>query len=95
MAKLLWMAVNFGIGPVEHTAVHRHWARLYGSMVVSVTGDVIQCFVERPPKTKDEALFLAIEQFKYCSDIVDQGVGTICNLAAELLNSHTWYFWWD
>jgi hypothetical protein len=29
------------------------------------------------------------------SDIVDQGCESISNLAATLLNSPYWYFWWD
>ncbi|WP_408057982.1 DUF4253 domain-containing protein [Undibacterium flavidum] len=28
-------------------------------------------------------------------DIVDQGCETISKLAATLLNSEVWYFWWN
>ena len=38
---------------------------------------------------------LALEQYAYCNDIVDQGVGTIGALADGLMKSHNWYFWWD
>ena len=38
---------------------------------------------------------LAWEQYLYCQDIVVQGCETIANLAATLLNSPFWYFWWD
>jgi hypothetical protein len=38
---------------------------------------------------------LAWEQYWYCLDIVDQGVGSVSALAATLLNSTYWYFWWD
>jgi hypothetical protein len=27
--------------------------------------------------------------------IVDQGVGDVSTLAATLINSKYWYFWWD
>jgi len=38
---------------------------------------------------------LAKEQYIFCNDIVDQGVGTVSALAATLLDSNYWYFWWD
>jgi hypothetical protein len=40
-------------------------------------------------------ILLAKEQYAYCADIVEQGVGTIEALAATLLNGHIWFFWWD
>jgi hypothetical protein len=43
----------------------------------------------------EEALKLAQEQYSFCCDIVDQGVGTIENLAGGLMASSIWYFWWD
>ena len=60
-----------------------------------MSGDVIECTVKTPPSSKQAALALAREQFVYCSDIVHQGVRSIEALAATLLNSKTWYFWWD
>ncbi|WP_197277545.1 DUF4253 domain-containing protein [Bacillus sp. FJAT-27245] len=44
---------------------------------------------------KKESVELAWEQFGFCSDIVWQGVGTVNALAGTLINSSTWYFWWD
>jgi hypothetical protein len=41
------------------------------------------------------ALKLAQEQYGFCFDIVEQGVGTIENLAGGLTASNIWYFWWD
>ena len=49
----------------------------------------------RKPSTREEALILAQEQYWFCYDIVEQGVGTIENLAAGLMESSVWYFWWD
>lgn len=94
-ALLLWSSFNYDMGPDLHTAMHRRWNKLYGSEVVSVTGSVIQCHVSRPPQTKEEAMRLAWEQYYYCPDIVSQGVGTVSDLAATLLNADIWYFWWD
>jgi hypothetical protein len=51
--------------------------------------------VNRRPETRGAALDLAREQYLYCSDIVDQGVQTFSALAAVLMQSDWWYFWWD
>jgi hypothetical protein len=38
---------------------------------------------------------VAKEQYIYCADIVDQGVGDISTLAATLIGQNWWSFWWD
>ena len=60
-----------------------------------MTRDVIEMQVARPPLDRAEALHLAVEQYGYCRDIVDQGVRTLDHLAALLLGGTVWYFWWD
>ena len=81
--------------PHEHVAIFKKWAEEYGAKVACVTSDVIEFTVEHPPTTREHALKLAEGQFLYCSDIVYQGVETIANLAAGLMNSKVWYFCWD
>lgn len=73
----------------------KHWAGRYGAEIYAVTGDVIECTVERPPTTRDEAMELAREQFLLCTDIVYQGTESISLLAATLQDCSAWYFWWD
>jgi hypothetical protein len=77
------------------TAFAKRWHERYGAEVVSITRDVIEFAVKNPPKTREAAMELAKEQYIFCNDIVDQGVGTVSALAATLLNSNYWYFWWD
>ena len=55
--------------------------------LVAIAGDIVEFAVARPPTTKEAALRLAIEQYAYCYDIVDQGTGTIEVLAASLIGS--------
>lgn len=81
--------------PEEQVAILRYWYDKYGAQVISMTFDIIECTVENPPKTKEESLALAKEQFIYCSDIVTQGTGTISDLADSLYKSKYWFFWWD
>lgn len=81
--------------PAEQSGIMRHWQQAYGAQIVSMTGDVVECHVERPPQDRDSAIELAWQQYWYCYDIVDQGCETVCNLGATLINSSYWYFWWD
>lgn len=81
--------------PVEHCAILKFWQEKYGAKLVSLTHDVIECSVENPPQTEEECRELAWQQFAYCADIVEQGVGTVGALASGLRDSSYWYFWWD
>ncbi len=81
--------------PLEHCAFFRHWQAAYGAEITGMSGDVVECAVAKPPRDRDAAIHLAWEQYFYCGDIVEQGCETVSNLAATLLNSPYWYFWWD
>jgi hypothetical protein len=78
----------------EHVAAFRYWTARYELVLVGMSGDVLNLRAARLPKTRDEALALAREQYEFCSDIVDQG-GTLDDLAAGLMANRWWYFWWD
>lgn len=78
-----------------HVAIMRKWGSAYGARLVGHGLDVLTFEVDRPPSDRQAAEMLAMEQYLYCNDIVDQGVGTIDALAATLLNGHSWFFWWD
>lgn len=81
--------------PEAQCAIWKYWQEKYGAKIVGVSHDVIEAYVENPPQTQEEAMQLAMEQYLYCGDIVDQGVETVDNLAAMLLKQKVWYFWWD
>ena len=81
--------------PAVHCAVWKYWEQRYGAKIVGASSDVLEAYVAHPPASREEAIQLAWEQYFYCYDIVDQGVQTISNLAASLLNHESWYFWWD
>jgi hypothetical protein len=78
-----------------HAALFKYWHEHCGATVACIADDVIEFTVDKPPRTKDEALVLAKQHYIYCADIVHQGVGTVEGLAAALLNASVWYFWWD
>ncbi|UXH79398.1 DUF4253 domain-containing protein [Roseateles amylovorans] len=79
----------------EHAALWRSWSERFGAEVACIADDVVEFTVARPPQTREDALALAREQFIYCSDIVYQGCETLEALAASLLKSPVWFFWWD
>jgi len=78
-----------------HVAAMRTWRDRYGVELVGVASDTLNLTVQRRPESRDEALALAREQYVYCNDIIDQGVETYSALAATLMASDWWYFWWD
>jgi Domain of unknown function (DUF4253) len=82
-------------GPEVHCAFHREWQERFGAEITGMSGDVVECTVKNPPTDPKAATILAWEQAWYCADIVAQGCDTVSNLAATLINSPYWYFWWD
>lgn len=94
-AHLSWGGWNECPASEEHVATLRRWNHRYGAEVVGITSDVLELAVSRPPADDQAALALAREQYAYCADIVDQGVGTVGALAGSLRGAASWYFWWD
>jgi hypothetical protein len=79
-----------------HISIAKKWYESYGAEVVSISdGDTIEMQVTKPPLDADTAFRLAQEQYMYCADIVDQGVGSLTKLAVNLYGNKIWYFWWD
>jgi Domain of unknown function (DUF4253) len=81
--------------PEYHVAAMRHWRDRYGVELVGMAFDTLNLTVARPPSTREDAMALAREQYIYCSDIIEQGTQTFSGLAATLLGSDWWFFWWD
>jgi len=94
-AYLNWGGWNECPPPEIHVAALRKWHEEFGAELIGLSGDVMNLRVERRPRTRDEAIKLAREQYKYYADIVDQGMNDISTLAAGLYASNWWYFWWD
>ena len=78
-----------------HVAMLRRWHQECGLRVVAAAADRLEVLVEKPPHCRDAAMRLAIEQYLYCPDNVDQGAGTVHDLAVSLWRAPSWYFWWD
>jgi hypothetical protein len=81
--------------PSAHAMLAGHWGQRYGARMAALTSDTIEFTVEPPPASPEECTRLAREQYIYCADIVDQGVGSVPTLAKALRGSNRWFFWWD
>jgi hypothetical protein len=94
-AFLHWGNWNGCPAPEYHVAALRSWRDRFGAELIGLSHDVMNIRVKKRPRTREAAIDLAREQYVYCSDIVDQGVQTLSALAAILMESDWWYFWWD
>jgi len=94
-AHLNWGGWNANPSPEYHVAALRSWREHHGAELIGLSGDVMNLRIARAPKTRTEALALAKEHYAYCNDIVDQGLETLSNLAAYLMEADWWFFWWD
>jgi hypothetical protein len=81
--------------PEVHCAFHRQWQERFGAEITGMSSAVVECAVKNPPTDRKAATILAWEQYWYCADNVEQGCGSVSRLAATLMNSPYWYFWWD
>ncbi len=81
--------------PHVHCALFKRWAERHGAEPVGITGDTVEMIVEKKPVTEEEALALAREQYAYCPDLVEQGLGNLETLAVTLEKNPLWSFWWD
>lgn len=88
-------AVNWELDGADHVAILRRWLDLHGAQLVTLGFDVLELLVPRPPMDPMDAAMSAVEQYAYCPDAVEQGVGSLSTLAAAQVRSPSWYFWWD
>jgi hypothetical protein len=94
-AHLQWGNWNACPAAEYHVAALRHWRGRHGAELVGLDRDTLNLRVARRPGSRAEAIELARLQYVYCNDIVDQGTESFSGLAAELMASDWWFFWWD
>ncbi len=94
-AHLHWGGWNSCPAAEYHVAALRSWRDRFGAELVGLGFDMMNLRVTRRPQTRSDALALAREQYIYCPDNVDQGLGTLNAFAAHLIANSWWNFWWD
>ena len=77
-------------------AAAKYWFEQYGAVPAAMSHDELE-FLLPAPVPKEKAVEMALEQYGFCPDIVDQEQDdpTVGNLADVLWKSTVWYFWWD
>lgn len=83
--------------PAVQTAVARYWWQRYRAVPFVLSSDTVEFMVGAPPASVEDACDLALEQYIFCPDLVEQCMpdGDVNTLAAYLYNNSNWYFWWD
>ena len=77
-------------------AAAKYWFEQYGAVPAAMSHDELE-FLLPAPVPKEKAMEVAVEQYGFCPDIVDQEPedATVGALADVLRQSTVWYFWWD
>jgi hypothetical protein len=83
---------DFQIGNDKIIEWFHKWANQFEYQIVGVGIDFIMADILKPPKDYDR---LAKEIYSMCPDVVDQGTGSVKELAREIEESKLLYFWWD
>jgi len=76
-------------------AVVRSWEERFGARLLRVGFAEISLLVDRPPTSIEHAQRIAAEHFVFCDECAGQGLSDIPSIAANLLETPIWTFWWD
>lgn len=81
----------------EMMEICRYWYEKYQAVPATVSHDELEFYVAKEIEDEETAWELAKEHYAFCPDRVDQGTaeGTVGEVADTLMQSKTWYFWWD
>lgn len=95
-AYMQWGNFNDCPSAAVHIAALRAWRDRYGAELVAPNADVLELRVARRPSMREEALDLARVLDVYCSDLISEPtVEAYQELAANLMATDWWWFWWD
>ena len=83
-------------GTEDLMAVAKYWFEQYSAVPGAMSHDELE-FNLPAPVAEDRAMDVAVEQYGFCPDVIDQGPedATVGTLADVLQQSTVWYFWWD
>ncbi|MCW3083304.1 MAG: hypothetical protein JWP12_670 [Bacteroidetes bacterium] len=84
--------INYGITNDSLIKIIHEFDNKYSLDLIGASGDWCEFIVQKEPADWNA---FANEVYKACPDVVDQGTGTVEELAKELKNTKRLYFWWD
>jgi hypothetical protein len=83
---------NYGVGTEDVIRWLRKLEDRQPFDLTGVGGDFLAgSFLAAVKKPKE----LANQMYEFCPDIVEQGCGTVEELAKQLRTMRTFFFWWD
>lgn len=80
--------------PLLMMSAAKYWFEKFGAVPAVISHDILE-FAAQPVRDRSAAVGLALEQYAFCNDIVDQGFQQISPFADTLMKSSVWSFWWD
>lgn len=77
-------------------AAAKYWFKPHTAVPAAMSHDELEFTLPCPVST-EKAMEVALKQYGFCPDIVDQEPedATVGALADVLRQSTVWYFWWD
>lgn len=77
-------------------AAAKYWFKPHTAVSAATSHGELEFALPCPVST-EKAMEVALEQYGFCPDIVDQEPedATVGALADALRQSAVWYFWWD
>ena len=84
--------VNHGLKTEDLIRELESWDREFGIDIWHAETDVVQLRLKRLPK---DLKAFAARVYKFCPDIVDQGVGSVRELEREIAKHKALLLWWD
>ena len=84
--------INYGLQTEDIVRELQIWDQEYGIDIWQAETDTVQLRLRTTPKNLHE---FAARVYKFCPDIVDQGVGDIRALEQAIAESKGVFLWWD
>lgn len=84
--------INYGLTTEDIVRRLKEWDQKFGIDVWQAETDTLQMDLKREP---DNMRTFSPELYKFCPDIVDQGVGDLDSLQKEIRKQQAIYLWWD
>lgn len=85
-------AINFGLETEDIIAKLKTYDRQYGIDIFHAETDTLEFILKNTPQ--DLTVFCQ-DLYNFCPDIVDQGVGSIEELAEDIMMRGEVFLWWD
>ena len=76
-------------------AVVRSLEDRFGARLLRIGFAEISLLVDRPPRDIEHAQRIAAEHFVFCNECAGKGLSDVSSIAANLMETPIWTFWWD